>query len=336
YQEYSTKVLVPLRRRLGGLLGEWSKPEYWQKLIETTGEPAPAPVQRIRVRVKQPSAVVRKVMAKPIQYSRGFCNDSFRSMTDAVGARVVVYFLSSLPLIDREIRECGWFDISPDKPPHAYMSEHTLRTLGLTMDCRTKASGYCSIHYVVRLRDKDEIAGEQPWFELQVRTLTQDLWAEIEHLLGYKYHTSSPMAQGQLQVIGRMLGTIDEYFDYMAGEMSHLRTQERLDESATLSAVNLPQLLANCGLPCSQYDIEGILKMAAACGLVTVGDLRELLISENIDRVTEAAQQVLGRHPRGSELVPALVLLGRMPNSERETILAQWAEFAKIFESEER
>jgi len=224
-------------------------------------------------------------------------------VTDTVGARVVVYFLFSLPLIDREVRECGWFDIAPDHPPHAYMSERTRITLGLEMASQTKANGYNSIHYVLRLRDRANKGEVPPWFELQVRTLTQDLWAEIEHVLGYKYHAASPMAQGQLQVIGRMLGTIDEYFDLMAGEMARRRSFEPINDTAPLTAVNLPQVLAACGLSCSQYDIEGILRMAAGCGTETVRDLKEVLTPES---------------------------------AEREAMLAQWAEFVRMFGAAEQ
>lgn len=336
YRTYETEILIPLERRLEELLALWRRPQYWHKLIDSDGEPAPAPVLRTSIRIKSPSAVVRKIMAKPANFPLGFESDSYRTMTDVVAARAVVYFLSSLPQLDREIRECGWFEISTTRPPHAYMNESTCRELGLEIECRTKPSGYSSIHYILRLKDNTNTCEQGPWFELQLRTLTQDLWAEVEHLLGYKYHTSSPMVRAQLLFIGRLLGTIDDYFDYMARDLSDHRTKEQWDSSSPLTSINLPRLLSAHGISCSQYDIEGTLRMAAACGMKTVSELEDVLTAQNIDRVTTVAQSAFGRKPASSELLPALVLFGRMPEGERDDLLTQWGEFIRMFATNER
>lgn len=63
---------------------------------------------------------------------------------------------------------------------------------------------------------------------------------------------------------------------------------------------------------------------------------KEVLTPESVARVTEAARAAVGRDPLGSELVPALVLLGRMSSAEREAMLAQWAEFVRMFGAAEQ
>ena len=191
YQRYAESSLIPIRARIIELLSRWRRANYWNKLVIRAGEPAPSPIQRIQTRIKQPGAVVRKVLARPERFPDGLQERIFEQVTDALGVRVVAYFLSSLPLIDREIRECGWFNISEKHPPHAYLQRSTADSLGLNMECHTKASGYNSIHYVLQLKQEYSEGHSSPWFELQLRTLTQDLWAEVEHLLGYKYRTST-------------------------------------------------------------------------------------------------------------------------------------------------
>jgi ppGpp synthetase/RelA/SpoT-type nucleotidyltranferase len=49
-----------------------------------------------------------------------------------------------------------------------------------------KDTGYASIHYNVRLKESVCNLDRRPWFEVQTRTLAQDLWATIEHIVGYK------------------------------------------------------------------------------------------------------------------------------------------------------
>ena len=80
----------------------------------------------------------------------------------------------------------------PDRPrrddPLAYLPKPVVSRIPLTTfaddQIFEKDSGYTSVHYVVR--HTATTTRDSPWFELQVRTLAQHVWAEIEHLLGYK------------------------------------------------------------------------------------------------------------------------------------------------------
>jgi len=55
--------------------------------------------------------------------------------------------------------------------------------------------GYRSVHYVVRLDERlgcEELVRAGARFEIQLRTVLQDAWAEIEHDLGYKAKSAVP------------------------------------------------------------------------------------------------------------------------------------------------
>jgi putative GTP pyrophosphokinase len=184
YEAFVRDVLDPTAAEVKAQF-KWRDPVYWSK-YSTDRLPAPSPVQRVHVRVKRPESAMDKIFRQPTLYPGGLSSRSFRAMTDTVGARVVVYFLSQLPLVHRELLGHPGIEISSQVPPKAYMSQELKVRLGLDLPGAVKDSGYNSVHYVIRLKDSRLPIEKRPWFELQVRTLAEDAWAEIHHVLGYK------------------------------------------------------------------------------------------------------------------------------------------------------
>jgi len=331
WRAYTAETLRPYETRLSEIFKGWSGTEHWQKLVSHSGSPIPSPVQRTPTRIKGTREVVRKILAKPESFPDGLTRKSFEHMCDALGARVVVYFLSGLPLIDKEIRECGLFEVSKIKPPVAYLPKDVYDKLGLTMKRASKPSGYMSIHYVLRLKKSATPEGRRPWFELQVRTLTQDIWAEVEHLLGYKHAGSSPQLESQFKLISKLLGTIDGYFDNLQSDLSRLQNRWECEDSEPLTVDNLPFVLSKSGLSCSQYDLKGLLKMANSCGIASVGDFKTVASTENLEIVRSASKNALGREPLGSEIVVALSLLfGKRTATTRTEKVKGWSEFRDV------
>ncbi len=333
YHAYVEEVLRPTQLRLKEILGQWQQENCWNKLVDDRTTPVPSPVQAFRARIKDARNVVRKVMAHPDSYPDGIGRKSFETMCDTLGVRVIVYFLSGLPVIDREIRESGIFEISEEKPPHAYLPDATYEHLKLQMPHEAKPSGYASVHYVLRFNKDVAPRGPRPWFELQLRTLTQDVWAEIEHILGYKHKTSSPQVRGQFRLIARMFGTIDEHFEMVRSELALRQSRGHYEDQEPLGADNFPGILAERGLTCSQYDLKGLLKMAASCDVITVRDLRQVMTSDNIDTVCEVCLEGTGKKPVGSELIVSLLLLfGRRQVIDRQDLLKKWSRLQSLWQ----
>lgn len=70
-----------------------------------------------------------------------------------------------------------------------------------------------SVHYILRLKKEVAFASQSPWFELQVRTMTEHTWGEIEHVLGYKPEKGTSFTiQKQFHIISKLLGAVDEHF----------------------------------------------------------------------------------------------------------------------------
>jgi ppGpp synthetase/RelA/SpoT-type nucleotidyltranferase len=102
-------------------------------------------------------------------------------LTDVVGLRVVALFLSDLPRIADVVH--ATFDVMSEDDKVAGVASQD-------------AFGYMSHHLIVRMRDDhvgpryDHLKGIA--FEVQVRTILMDAWANVSHYLDYKGETSIP------------------------------------------------------------------------------------------------------------------------------------------------
>ena len=64
-----------------------------------------------------------------------------------------------------------------------------------------KESYYTSIHYIVKPNERLDVS-----CEIQVRTLFEEIWGEIDHILNYPEPTASVACDEQLRVLSRLIG----------------------------------------------------------------------------------------------------------------------------------
>lgn len=127
----------------------------------------------------------------------------FRQITDLAGVRVLhlhqEQFGSIHDAISEHIDAGEWI---LNEPPKAYTwdpeSKEYFESFGLSVE--VKESFYTSIHYVVRPRPDAPAA-----CEIQVRTLFEEIWGEIDHALNYPVPTDSVANREQLRVLARLI-----------------------------------------------------------------------------------------------------------------------------------
>jgi putative GTP pyrophosphokinase len=333
YRQYVANTLEPNYRAAKALFKTWEKPDHWAPILRETHPadadrlPSPSPVQRTRMRIKRPESVMDKIFRKPNSFPDGLRSASFEIMDDTLGGRVIVYFLAHLPLIDRELRNHPEIEISTIKPPTAYLPQGICERLALGhLERQTKESGYASIHYIIRLRDDSIPEEHRPWFELQVRTIVEDAWSEVEHILGYKpgRHTSLAVRK-QFQIISHQLVAIDEHFNFLGEELARYQVEAPVRDENPLNAENLPKVLSDMQLGCAQKEIDGLLKVMASRGIESVGALRGLGTPSNVELIRHTYLNTDGRAPSNFELVANLANLAGLDteNLKVERIRAQ-------------
>jgi ppGpp synthetase/RelA/SpoT-type nucleotidyltranferase len=311
YETYVREVLQPTQVEITRLLRGWERPEYWGRYTSAKNVPVPTPIRSSFCRIKRPEQVVDKILRKPEQFPNGLTPDSYERMHDAIGVRVVVYFLRHLPLIDRDLRNSDVIEISDLERSVAYMTAQQARILSLDhLAQEQKESGYQSVHYNVRMKLSSIAEDKRPVFELQVRTAAQDLWSTLEHHLGYKpTKRTGSMAKAQLRILSAMLRAIDDNFNLLYEELNRPHAGREYSAHDELTAEVIPAVLAEVGLSCNQRDINNILTLLFSRGVRTVGQLVELADPSRLEIIRNTYISVAGRDPVSLEVVATLAAM---------------------------
>ena len=163
--------------------------------LKRTLEGSGLKVVGVHGRVKTLESFLEKVERK--QYS-----DPFSEMSDLAGVRVVCRFTSDLDVVERLIRQL--FKV--------FESINKTALLGVDH------MGYSGSHYVIELGNRhkgsryDGLSGLK--CEIQVRTILQDAWAQINHSLVYKSEASIPEKERrELNNVSALLEIAQSIFD---------------------------------------------------------------------------------------------------------------------------
>ncbi|WP_233554497.1 GTP pyrophosphokinase [Deinococcus cavernae] len=143
-----------------------------QRLLDEAG----LNIHHVTSRVKKPASLADKLRRKPGRHH------ALDDVTDLVGVRVITYFESDVNVVSKLVEgayQVDWnnsVDKSKMRDPDRF--------------------GYMGVHYVVRpLEGTPEFRGLHlrafP-LEIQIRSILQHAWAEIEHDLGYKNPDAVP------------------------------------------------------------------------------------------------------------------------------------------------
>jgi len=134
-------------------------------------------IHSISARLKTEDSIKGKIANKGEKYN------SISDITDIVGIRIITLFEDDVQKVEDVIKD--EFEVDPEN------SEDKFQKL------KANEFGYRSVHFVCsigkkrrHLREYIEISSLK--FEIQVRSILQHAWADIEHDLGYKFEGDLP------------------------------------------------------------------------------------------------------------------------------------------------
>jgi putative GTP pyrophosphokinase len=192
-------------------------------------------------RVKSPGSLAGKLARPDKIYER------LEDITDLVGLRVITFFEDSTEQVGRLIEEHFRFDTDRSEDKKLRQGVHSF--------------GYRSLHYICHPpRELLEHHADWDWpFEIQIRTILQHAWAEIEHDLGYKSPESvPPHIQRRFSRLAGLLEIADNEFLELRNSMqAYVRDMRQpgqlVRDTVELDTVSL-QSLAEAS-PVSELDV---------------------------------------------------------------------------------
>jgi len=171
-------------------------------------------IHHITARIKNRDSLEKKIEIKNNKYS------DISEITDICGIRIITYLDSDVNSIAQLIEKEFLLDAnnSIDK-----------RTL------KSDQFGYKSLHYVVSLNEQRSNITENKKYtgykiEIQIRSILQHAWAEIEHDLGYKGEVSIPESfKRSFNRLAALLETADIEFDRLKKDLSTYEVKVKED-----------------------------------------------------------------------------------------------------------
>ena len=128
----------------------------------------------------------------------------FDRVTDIAGVRVLHLYQAQFTRIHQAINQkLDSQDWILYEQPKAYTwdpeAQDFFANQGLNVE--VKESLYTSIHYVIKPREDSPVS-----CEIQVRTLFEEIWGEIDHLVNYPELTDNVACREQIGVLARLVG----------------------------------------------------------------------------------------------------------------------------------
>ena len=174
-------------------------------------------VHSIRSRLKDPEHLkdkLRRKWQKKLDAGEAFditAENLLVRVNDLVGIRILHLYTRQIQDIDAAVREIlneyqyklleGPFARTWDDESRAYFEECRIET-------QKSPSLYTSVHYVVESASRTKITAE-----IQVRTLMEEVWGEVDHQLNYPQQTNSLACREQLKVLARITSSATRLVD---------------------------------------------------------------------------------------------------------------------------
>lgn len=244
-----------------------------QVICEATLKASDFPYHSIKSRIKSIPSILEKIVRK--KYA-----PRLDSLSDLVGVRVVCLYPDHIDpvigILEKQFKIHEKIDKRPERTPDQF--------------------GYSSVHIICSLENEprsslpeyDKVSKVK--FEIQVRTILQEAWAEIEHGLIYKNDVAVPSeVKRQITRVSALLEVADK--EFQSAYDRHRKYVERL-KSANTSSLGGEQLNLESLMEIIRRKFAWATGWEAVHGESLEDDVANLLLEMKDANITTAGQLI--------------------------------------------
>lgn len=142
----------------------------------------------------------------------------FSRMNDLAGFRILHLHMHQMKKIDpvlRAVFEEYRYKIVEGPTARTWDDESREFFTSIGIKSIKSPKMYTSVHYVIKPNNKTECR-----CEIQVRTLAEELWGEVDHSMNYPHESKYPVCREQIKVLARVTSSCSRLVDsifYAAG-----------------------------------------------------------------------------------------------------------------------
>jgi ppGpp synthetase/RelA/SpoT-type nucleotidyltranferase len=164
-------------------------------------------VHSLKIRIKEPEHLIEKIIRKKSKEpSREITLENYQNeITDLIGVKGLHLFKDDWVSIHAaicqtwELKECPKANIRKGDAEEAFVANNC--------EIVEHPHGYRSVHYLITSKPtKKSII----FAEIQIRTLFEEGWSEIDHRLRYPYDVDNVLISAYLAIFNRLAGNADE------------------------------------------------------------------------------------------------------------------------------
>jgi putative GTP pyrophosphokinase len=313
----------------------------FEKLIVDLLQENSIRVHSVSWRVKSRQSLLQKMQSAAGTY------ENLSAVTDIVGLRIITYFEDEVDAVAKIVEKEFELDKNNSIDKRKILDPDRF--------------GYLSLHYVCGLGVRRCVLPEYRRFgdfkcEIQIRSILQHTWAEIEHDLGYKTKLSVPY--DMRRKFSRLAGLLELADSEFAGIRDAMRQYgrevpvqiETNPDTVPIDQTSLAAFIDNAPIV-KQIDAEIVQALGGRslvdpsnallsfhvnglwkCGLRTIADIQQHLQAARTELPTfveyffSASGSSIPKLFRGSSIT-ALIQLRLVEKGDVETLMLLWREF---------
>jgi ppGpp synthetase/RelA/SpoT-type nucleotidyltranferase len=262
-------------------------------------------INSINSRVKSKKSLIKKINRPDAVYK------DLSDITDVAGLRVTTYFSEDVDRVSEIVKRKFIVD-----------TENSIDKREIKDPDRF---GYLSLHYVVSLSTSDMTGTDCRFLkdlkaEIQIRSILQHAWAEIEHDLGYKSKYSIPFEmRRRFSRLSGLLELADEEFNNLRSELRKYKAKiedseyvdKYIDKISLINFIERSDLVKSIDMDISErtgleleheeWFIESLVEKLKYAGII---DFEKLMI--NLGRLSEIVKKLAEEHLKGRSSYSAI------------------------------
>lgn len=170
------------------------------------------PIENVSSRVKSPESILKKLYKKGLEISLPVIEENIK---DVAGIRITCSFETDIYKIAEMLKKQDDLYVLEVKD---YIKN-------------PKPNGYRSLHLLLKVPVFLSDRVQEVCVEVQIRTISMDFWASLEHKIYYKYHKEIPSEiLDELKEAADSAAQLDRKMENIHREMNRLKNQVGADE----------------------------------------------------------------------------------------------------------
>lgn len=210
-------------------------------------------VHSVRYRIKDPEHLIEKIIRKKSEDEKSNITlENYKEeVTDLIGLRALHLYKDGWEAIDNYIRE-QWN--LKQKPVANYRKGDTQELIDFYKekfcDIKEHKYGYRSVHYIIETQP----AKQKFYAEIQVRTIFEEAWSEIDHTIRYPYDLDNVIFFQFLLILNRLAGSADEMGSYIKFLKKELHQKEN---QFTTQILEKTQIISDLEVKIDNLNLQG-------------------------------------------------------------------------------